>query len=137
MKEERVMANPQEVQVQEKRELEKKEGTVPGRVFLAVADIFETDQALTVILEMPGVNKDSVDIRVENDVLSVEGRVDFSNYAGLQPVYTEYNVGNYARNFQLSSKIEQGAIRAELKDGVMTLVLPKSEKAKPRKITVT
>jgi HSP20 family protein len=70
-------------------------------------------------------------------VLSVEGRVDFSNYAGLQPVYTEYNVGNYARNFQLSSKIEQDAISAELKDGAMTLVLPKSEKAKPRKITVT
>ena len=115
----------------------KQEGTVPGRVFLAVADIFETDRALTVVLEMPGVNEDSVDIRVENDVLTVEGRVDFSNYAGLQPVYTEYNVGNYARSFQLSSKIEQGAIRAELKDGVMTLVLPKSEKAKPRKITVT
>jgi HSP20 family protein len=132
------MANENEVQVQEKREVEKKqEGTIPGRVFLAVADIFETDQALTVVLEMPGVNKDSVDIRVENDVLSVEGRVDFSNYAGLQPVYTEYNVGNYARSFQLSSEIEQGAIRAELKDGVMTLVLPKSEKARARKITVT
>ena len=70
-------------------------------------------------------------------MLSVEGRVDFSNYAGLQPVYTEYNVGNYARNFQLSSKIEQDAISAELKDGVMTLVLPKAEKARPRKITVT
>jgi HSP20 family molecular chaperone IbpA len=70
-------------------------------------------------------------------MLSVEGRVDFSNYVGLQPVYTEYNIGNYARSFQLSSKIEQGSIRAELKDGVMTLVLPKSEKAKPRKITVT
>jgi HSP20 family protein len=60
-------------------------------VFIAVTDIFETDQALTVVLEMPGVNKDSVDVRVENDVLSVEGHVDFSNYAGLQPVYTEYN----------------------------------------------
>lgn len=94
-------------------------------------------QALTVVLEIPGVNKESVDVRVENDMLSVEGRVDFSNYAGLQPVYTEYNIGNYARSFQLSRKIEQGSIRAELKDGVMTLVLPKSEKAKPRKITVT
>ena len=132
------MANEHEVRVQEKREVEKKqEGTVPGRVFLAIADIFETDQALTVVLEMRGANKGSVDVRVENDVLSVEGRVDFSNYAGLQPVYTEYNVGNYARSFQLSSKIEQGAIKAELKDGVMTLVLPKSEKAKARKITVT
>jgi HSP20 family molecular chaperone IbpA len=76
------MANQQEVQVREKQELGKKqEGTKPGRVFIAVTDIFETDQALTVVLEMPGVNKDSVDVRVENDVLSVEGRVDFSNYA--------------------------------------------------------
>lgn len=132
------MANQQEVQVQKKQEVEKKqEGTVPGRVFVAVADIFETDQALTVVLEMPGVNKDNVDVHVENDVLSVEGRVNFSNYAGLQPAYTEYNVGNYARSFQLSSKIEQDAISAELKDGVMTLVLPKAEKARPRKITVT
>jgi HSP20 family protein len=132
------MTNQQEVQLREKQEVEKKqEGTIPGRVFVAVADIFETDQALTVVLEMPGVNKDSVNVRVENDVLSVEGRVDFSNYAGLQPVYTEYNVGNYARSFQLSSKIEQDAISAELKDGVMTLVLPKAEKARARKITVT
>ncbi len=132
------MANQQELQVREKQELEKKEeGTIPGRVFVAVADIFETDKALTVVLEMPGVNKDSVDVRVENGLLSVAGRVDFSNYAGLQPVYTEYNVGNYARSFQLSSKIEQEAISAELKDGVMTLVLPKAEKARPRKIKVT
>ncbi len=132
------MANQQEVQVREKQEVEKKqEGTKPGRVFIPVTDIFETDQALTVVLEMPGVNKDSVDVRVENDVLSVEGRVDFSNYAGLQPVYTEYNVGNYARSFHLSSKIEQDAIRAELKDGVMTLVLPKAERARARKINVT
>ena len=81
------MANQQEVQVREKREVEtKQEGTIPGRVFVAVADIFETDQALTVVLEMPGVSKDRVEVRVTNDVLSVEGRVDFSHYAGLQPV---------------------------------------------------
>jgi HSP20 family molecular chaperone IbpA len=86
---------------------------------------------------MPAVSKNSVDVTVENDVLTIRGRVDFSNYDGLQPLYTEYNVGNYARSFQLSSKIEQGRINAELKDGVMTLVLPKAEKAKPRKINVS
>jgi HSP20 family protein len=106
-------------------------------VFLPVADIFETDQSLTVILEMPGVNKDSVDIKVENDVLTIEGWIDSGRYEGLQPLYTEYNIGNYARSFQLSSKINQDQISAELKDGVMTLVLPKSEKAKPRKISVS
>jgi len=58
-------------------------------------------------------------------------------YENLRPLYTEYNVGSYARTFQLSSKIEQDGISAALKDGVMTLVLPKVERAKPRKIAVS
>jgi HSP20 family protein len=127
----------QELQVQQKREVEhKQESTVPGRMFLPVADIFETDQALTVVLEMPGVAKDGVEVTVENDVLVISGRVDFSKYESLQPLYTEYNVGNYARNFQLSSKIAQDRISAELRDGVIKLVLPKAESAKPRTIKV-
>jgi HSP20 family protein len=131
------MTSQQELQVQQKREVEKKqETTVPSRAFLPVTDIFETDQALTVVLEMPGVAKDDVDISVQNDILTIEGRIDFSKYEALQPVYTEYNIGHYVRSFQLSSKIEQSRISAGLKDGVMTLVLPKAETAKPRKIKV-
>ena len=131
------MATPQELPVQPKREAKKKqERTVPSAAYLPATDIFETDQALTVIMEMPGVRKENVEINVENDVITVEGRIDFSKYDGIRPVYTEYNVGNYVRSFQLSSKIEQGAISAELKDGVMTLVLPKAERAKPRKIAI-
>jgi HSP20 family protein len=99
--------------------------------------VFETDQALSVILEMPGVDKDNVDISVENDTLTIQGRIDYSKYEGLQPVYTEYNIGHYVRTFQISGKIDQGQISAELKDGVMKLVLPKAEKAKPRKIKVS
>src|SRR5215204_3176735 len=132
------MTMQQEVQVQHKRELENKpEGTIPARLFVPVTDIFETEQALTVILEMPGVDKENVEVRVENDVLIVDGRIDFSKYDGLQPVYTEYNIGNYSRSFHLSSKIDQNRISAELKDGVITLVLPKAEKAMPRRIQVT
>jgi HSP20 family molecular chaperone IbpA len=127
----------QELQVQRKREVEKKqESTIPARVFLPVADIFETDQALTVILEMPGVDKDHVEVGIENDVLTIVGRIDFSKYETLTPLYTEYNIGNYSRGFQLSSKIEQKDIKAGLRDGVMTLVLPKAETAKPRRISV-
>jgi HSP20 family protein len=132
------MDTQQELQVQQKREVEsKQEATIPARVFLPATDIFETDEALTVILEMPGVDKDKVDVKVENDVLQIEVWIDFSRYEGLQPVYTEYNIGNYARSFQLSSKIDQNRISAELRDGVMTLVLPKSERAKTRKISVS
>ena len=132
------MDTQHELQVQQKREVEsKQEATIPARVFVPATDIFETDEALTVILEMPEVDKDKVDIKVENDVLTIEGWIDFSRYEGLQPVYTEYNIGSYARSFQLSSKIDQDQISAELRDGVMTLVLPKSERAKPRKIAVS
>src|SRR5690349_5416719 len=122
------MAKDQELQVQQKREIQhKQESTVSSRQFMPVTDIFETDQALTLVVEMPGVKKENVDVHVENDVLTIRGRIDFSNYEGLQPVYTEYNVGDYARSFQLSSKVDQSKIKAQLRDGVMTLVLPKAE----------
>jgi HSP20 family protein len=120
---EETMAKQPELQVQQKREVEKKQGsTIPARVFLPVTDIFESDEALTVVMEMPGVDKNNVDVRVENDILTVEGRLDFSKYEGMQPLYTEYNVGNYARSFHLSSEVAQDQIGAELNDGIMTLV---------------
>ena len=130
--------SPQELQVQEKREVEKKqESTVPARSFTPTADIFEAEHALTVVLEMPGVDKSNVDINVEAGVLTIDGRLNFSNYEGMQPVYTEYNIGHYRRSFSLSNRVDQGRISAEMKDGVLTLVLPKAEEAKPRRIAVS
>jgi len=131
------MAARQELQVQKKREQEvKEETTIPARVFLPSADIYETQEALTVILEMPGVEKNNIDVRVEDGVLSVQGRLDLSKYQGLQPLYTEYNIGHYSRSFQLSSKIDKNKIGAELQDGVLSLSLPKIEEAKSRTIRV-
>jgi HSP20 family protein len=131
------MASKQELQVQQKREVEKKEEeTVPARVFLPAADIYETPNELKVILEMPGVDKSNVDVRVEDGVLTVEGRLDFSKYGELQPLYTEYNIGHYSRSFRLSTKIDQSKIGAEMKDGVLSLALPKVAEAKPLTIQV-
>jgi HSP20 family protein len=131
------MASTQELQVQKKRELEnKEETTIPTRMFVPVADIFEGENKLTVILEMPGVEKSNVGIHLEDGVLNVEGRLDLTKYQGLQPLYTEYNVGHYSRSFRLSSKIDQNKIAAEMKDGVLTLKLSKVEEAKPRTIQV-
>jgi HSP20 family molecular chaperone IbpA len=129
--------SPQELQVQQKRALEaKQEQTLSARTYIPGADIFEAEQALTVVLEMPGVDKSNVDVSVEAGVLVVEGRVDFSKYEGMHPVYTEYNVGHYRRTFSLSNKIDQGAITAEMKDGVLTVTLPKAEAAKARRIEI-
>ena len=80
------MSGSQELAVREKQELAKtEEKTIPGRYFVPVADIFETDDALTVIMEMPGVKKDNVTIDVENDVLRVEGQIDFASYQERDP----------------------------------------------------
>ena len=127
----------EELQVQQKREVEKKaETTTPGRVFVPVTDIFETPEALTVVLEMPGVDRNSIEASVENDVVTIEGRIDSTKYEGMRPVYTEYNVGHYARSFALSNAIDQERITANLEDGVLTLTLPKAKHAKPRKIPI-
>ena len=131
------MASKQELQVQQKRELEKEEETtVPARIFMPTADIYETPDALKVVLEMPGVDKSNVNVRVEDGVLTVEGRLDFSKYQGLQPLYTEYNIGHYSRSFRLPTKVDQRKIGAEMKDGVLSLVFPKADQAKSRTIQV-
>lgn len=131
------MAEKQELQVQQKQEVAKdRETTVPARFFMPQTDIFESNDALTVVMEMPGVTKDNISVDVENDQLRVEGKIDFSNYEAMEPVYTEYNVGHYQRGFTLSNKIDRDKISADLKDGVLTLVLPKVEDMKPRKIKV-
>ena len=132
------MADNQELQVQPKREVDKaQEATTPMRAYMPTADIFETEGALIVVLEMPGVSKDNIDVNVENGLLTVEGRIDFTKYEGLRPVYSEYNVGPYRRSFRISSQIDQSKISAEMRDGVVTLSLPKAEKAKPRRIEIS
>jgi HSP20 family molecular chaperone IbpA len=127
----------QELAVQEKKELvSKEEKTVPARYYVQNTDILETDDALTVVMEIPGVEKKNVDVSIENDVLRVEGRIDFTKYDGMEPLYTEYNVGHFARAFTLSDKIDQQQITAQLDDGVLTLTLKKAKEAMPRKIAI-
>lgn len=131
------MAKSHELSVQEKKELVSKgEQTVPARHYVPTTDIYETDDALTVVMEIPGVEKKDIEVKVEDDVLRVEGRLDFGKYEGLEPLYTEYNVGHFARAFTLSNKIDQQQISAQLADGVLTLTLKKTKEATPRKIAI-
>lgn len=131
------MATEQELQVQEKQELDRaEESTVPARYFVPHTDIFEDDNALTLMMEMPGVSKDGVTIDIEGERLDVEGKIEFANYEAMEPVYTEYGVGHFKRGFTLSNKIDQDRISADLSDGVLKLTLPKAEAAKARRIEV-
>ena len=132
------MADPQELAVRDKKELvTKEEKTVPARYFVPSTDIYETQEALTLVMEMPGVEKQDITVGLENDRLRVEGQIASSKYEGLEPVYTEYNVGNYVRAFTLSNKIDQEKISAQIEDGVLTLTLPKVKEAQPRRIAIS
>jgi HSP20 family protein len=132
------MAQSQALEVQEKKELvSKEEKTVPARYYVPTTDIFETEDALVVLMEIPGVEKKDVEVNLENDALRVEGRIDYGKYEGLEPLYTEYNVGHFARSFALSNKIDRQQISAELSDGVLTLTLKKAKEAQPRRIAIS
>ena len=131
------MAKSQALEVKEKKEVvSKEETTVPARSFLPTTDIYETDEALTVVMEIPGVEKKDIDVDLENDVLRVEGRIDFSKYEGLEPLYTEYSVGRFARAFTLPRKFDPQQITAQVTGGVLTLTLRKAKEAQPRRIAI-
>jgi len=131
------MAQSQALEVQQKKELtSKEEQTVPSRYFVPTTDIFETEDTLVVVMEIPGVDKNALQVHLENDTLRVEGRIDYGNYETLEPLYAEYNVGHLARAFTLSNKIDQGQISAQLADGVLTLTLKKTKEATPRRIAI-
>lgn len=128
-----------EIQVQdtEKQVAETEaERTRDRPAFVPRADIYETDEAIYVVADMPGVDESSLDITLEKGVLSLNGTVEPEAPEGYSLAYAEYRVGDYTRSFSLSNEIDQGAIEATLKDGVLRLTLPKVTEAQARKIAV-
>jgi HSP20 family protein len=127
----------QALKVQEKKELVPKgEKTVPARYYVPATDIYEVEDGLTVVMEVPGVDRKDIDVKLENDELRVEARIDFAKYEGMEPLYTEYNIGHFSRTFSLSQKIDQQKIEASLTDGVLTLTLKKVQQAMPKRIEI-
>lgn len=126
-----------EIQTNVKREhAQEAEATVAGKHYVPATDIFETDDTLTLVMDMPGVTRDRVDITLDRDRLSIQGRIDHARYDGLKPLYTEYNIGHFVRTFSLSRRIDRDSITADMRDGVLTLRLPIAAESKPRRITV-
>lgn len=127
----------QELQAKAKEEAPAKgERVRPGRVFLPAVDIFETPEALVLVADMPGVAADKVTVDLKDNHLVITGEVGPPLGAGETVVAREYFTGDFQREFHMGSMIDQGNIEATMKDGVLHLVLPKAEKAKPRKIEV-
>lgn len=104
-----------------------------GARLTPAVDIFETEEALTLVVDLPGVEKDNLQLGVENDILTIEGQVA----KGGEAYYREFGSSGYYRRFQLPDNLDLEKIAAELKDGVLTVRLPKSAAARPRRIEVT
>jgi HSP20 family molecular chaperone IbpA len=109
-------------------------GTRP--LFQPRTDIYETDDSVVVLAEMPGIGPDGVDITLERRVLTIRGRAPAFEHERYRQVYAEYREVDYERLFTLSEDIDRERIKATQKDGVLTLVLPKAEQIKSRKIAV-
>ena len=126
-----------ELQVAEKQAIEKSDGepTRQGLMWVPQVDIIENKDAITLRADLPGVKKDNLDIDVREGVLSLSATLNPSP-ENWQPVYSEYQIGGYSRRFSLGNQIDQSKISADMNNGVLTLVLPKAEEHKPRKIKI-
>lgn len=112
------------------------EGTRPGRVYRPNVDIGESRDAVWLAVDVPGVDEKTLHVELDDGVLSIEGSVSVDEYRDLNPVYSEYNVGNFERRFRISDRIDPRRIEARIEHGVLHLVLPKAEEAKPRTIPI-
>ena len=126
----------QNIATKEKQAVQGQEKTRAGRFFTPEVDIEELSDSLKLRADMPGVKQSDVEVTLNNGILTIVGTVSTEPYEKLAPLYTEYNVGNYFRQFELNEDIDAQRINASMKDGVLELTLPKSERARPRRIEV-
>jgi HSP20 family protein len=126
-----------ELEVSKKKEIEKSGGelTREGVWFVPSVDIIESPDAITLYADLPGTRKEDVDIDVREGVLTLTAAVDPAE-KNHDSVYREYEIGGYNRSFTLGERIDPDKINAKMQDGVLTLVLPKSEAHKPRKVEI-
>jgi HSP20 family molecular chaperone IbpA len=125
-----------ELQPREKRALER-EGTRPGPTFQPDADIVEQQDAFVVTADLPGVDDRHVEVRLQNGLLSIDGALASEPEGSWTPIYAEYRLGGFHREFSLSEAIDADAIEARMTDGVLEVRLPKRSQHRPRRITVS
>jgi HSP20 family protein len=114
----------------------REEGTRPGPVYRPDADILERAEEYVVLIDLPGADEQSVQVRFDKDVLTIEAAAAGAPDPAWTPRHVEYQPGAYAREFRIADGIEVEAIRASLKNGVLELHLPKTGRRRPRTIQV-
>ncbi len=125
------------IEVQEKQAVEQAAGepTWAGSYFTPAVDIYSSDTEITVVADMPGVGREGLDIDLREGVLTLLGKVE-DEPTDQRIIQREYGIGGYLRKFNISDDVDVDGIEASLAEGVLTLVLPKTQAARPRKIEV-
>jgi HSP20 family protein len=106
------------------------------QAILPAVDIFENESGITVQADMPGVSRDRLDVHIDSDTLSIEGRAVIPMPEGMDALHADIRSTHYQRSFSLSRELDTDRIEAGLKDGVLTLRIPKREEHRPRRIEV-
>ncbi len=129
-------ANTMEVQTAQAQQPVEAERVERPVAFAPAADVFETDHGAVLLVDLPGCDESTVDVRIEEGVLTVTGRVKAEEHPDHELTYSEYRTGDFERAFSVSNLVDTEKIEATVKDGVLRLMLPKVEAAKPKKIQV-
>lgn len=129
------MTEKQEVTSAKTGEVRKAEDR-PGPALYTPVDIYEDAEGIHLQADMPGVSKDRLTVQVDRDTLLIEGDAKIDMPEGMNALYADVRSTRYRRSFTLSSELQTDAIEANLKDGVLTVRIPKREEAKPRRIEV-
>ncbi|OQX08932.1 MAG: heat-shock protein Hsp20 [Desulfobulbaceae bacterium A2] len=129
--------NDNELKVLPKQEVQQQgESTKPEKYYVPAVDIYESEESVTVVAEMPGVSREGITIELEENVLTLQGAMLADEPREMRALLREYEPGHYLRRFTVAETIEQQGITASLCDGMLTVVLPKAVPAKPKRIEV-
>jgi len=124
-----MLTERKELQNQESGKVEKIE---KRRTYVPAVDIYESENEVKLFADLPGVPENGVDVSIEKNILTIEGRVNFEEFEGLKKSYAEYGVGDYKRSFTISNEIDADRIEAIMKNGVLSITLPKLQPQKKK-----
>jgi HSP20 family protein len=130
------MAARQAVAKRESTEVQGPKGREEEFALAPPVDIFEDANGITVQAEMPGVSKDRLNVQADRNSLVIEGDAEIDMPAGMEALYADVQATKYRRSFVLSGELETDRIEANLKDGLLTVRIPKRAEFRPRKIEV-
>ncbi len=129
------MSESKEMKTAENREMQAR--TEPDVFLRPAVDIYEDDKGITLLADLPGVSRDRLDVQVDGNTLAIEGEAAIDTPANMEALYADVGATRFRRSFTLSNELEMDRISAELKDGVLTLHLPKRAELQPRKIEIS